>query len=131
MKRFNILSVACLLVLVLSEIASAQVCGPDGCTSGAGVYASRLNASRAFRHDHSYGGAEVIYRSSGEATEAEAREWWMNSPAHRRLIVSGAIQDVACVGNVCVGRGIQAATNMTKIYVGGPIKKLFSRLRCR
>jgi hypothetical protein len=131
MKRFTILSVACLLVLVLSEIASAQVCGPDGCTSDAGVYASRLNASRAFRHDRSYGGAEVIYRSSGEATEAEAREWWMNSPAHRRLLVSGAIQDVACVGNVCVGRGIQAATNVTKTYVGGPIKKLFSRLRCR
>lgn len=68
-------------------------------------YAARMNASGMFRHDSSWKGAEVIYRSSGVATEADARRWWMNSPPHRVLLVSGRITEVSCVGGVCVGRG--------------------------
>lgn len=69
-------------------------------------YAQRMNSSGYFRHDAGFNGAEVIYRSSGVATEADARRWWMNSPRHRALLLSGAITDIACVGNVCVGRGV-------------------------
>ena len=67
-------------------------------------YASRMDRGGFFRHDRSWGGAEVIYRSSGIATRADAMRWWMNSPPHRRLVQSGQITDIACVGNVCVGR---------------------------
>jgi hypothetical protein len=67
-------------------------------------YATRMNNGRFFRHDRSWGGAEVIYQSSGTATRQDAMRWWMNSPPHRRLIQSGQITDIACVGNVCVGR---------------------------
>lgn len=88
---------ALLVSAALVESASAQ--------TGARAYAARMNASGFFRHDRSFSGAEVIYRSSGVATEADARRWWLSSPAHRRLILSGAISDVACVGSVCVGRG--------------------------
>lgn len=144
MKRFSIFTVIFLLGLLLSDIAGAQqVCGPNGCTSGAGLYAARLNAGRIFRHDPAFQGAEVIYKSSGEATEAEARQWWMNSPAHRQLLVSGAIQEIACVGGVCVGRSAQAVTNVTQAVGNGvqagynkstnlkPVKRLRSILRCR
>lgn len=72
--------------------------------SSAQDYASRMNRGGFFRHDRSWGGAEVIYQSSGVATQADAMRWWMNSPPHRRLIQSGQITDIACVGNVCVGR---------------------------
>lgn len=72
-------------------------------------YAVRMNASGSLRHDASFGGAEIIYRSSGMATEADARRWWMNSPRHRALLTSGAITDIACVGNVCVGRSSGAS----------------------
>lgn len=72
--------------------------------SSAQDYASRMNNGGFFRHDRGWGGAEVIYRSSGMATQADAMRWWMNSPPHRRLIQSGQITDIACVGNVCVGR---------------------------
>ena len=68
-------------------------------------YASQMNRTRVFRHDSTWRGAEVIYMSSGIATEAQARQWWMRSPGHRALIVSGSITEIACVGNYCVGRG--------------------------
>lgn len=99
-----------LALLFAGSVAVAQDCSSGQCGSAAG-YAARLNGSRLFRHDTSWGGAEVIYRSSGVATEAEARKWWMNSPPHRKLLVSGAIQDVACVGGVCVGRSVGAVSN--------------------
>jgi len=72
--------------------------------SGAFEYAQQMNNSGFFRHDRNWGGAEVIYRSSGVATQEDAMRWWMNSPPHRRLVQSGQITDVQCVGGVCVGR---------------------------
>lgn len=78
-------------------------------------YASRMNSTRIFRHDSSWRGAEVIYRSSGVATESDARRWWLNSPAHRRLLLSGAITDIACVGNYCVGRGYNSTSSTTTV----------------
>jgi uncharacterized protein YkwD len=72
--------------------------------SGATQYAAVLNNRRGLRHDRSYNGAEVVYRSSGPATQEMAVASWMNSPGHRNLLQSGAITSIACVGNVCVGR---------------------------
>jgi uncharacterized protein YceK len=119
MKNVIWILLALLLVAGCSSAAKAQTCVDGSCGSAAG-YASRLNGSRIFRHDPSWGGAEVIYRSSGTATEAEARQWWMNSPPHRKLLVSGAIQDIACVGGVCVGRSVQAVrNNLTEPFMQG------------
>ena len=67
-------------------------------------FATTLNASGGLFHDNSYNGAEVVYRSSGVATEEAARRSWMRSPGHRRLLLAGKISNVVCVGNVCVGR---------------------------
>ncbi len=86
----------CFLFGLLATSAFAQSSAQD--------YAARMNRGGFFRHDRSWGGAEVIYRSSGTATQADAMRWWMNSPPHRRLIQSGQITDIACVGGVCVGR---------------------------
>lgn len=72
---------------------------------GSSNFASYLNNTGRFHHANNYGGAEVIYRSSGMANESDAMRWWMNSPPHRRLIQAGMIQEIRCVGNVCVGRG--------------------------
>jgi hypothetical protein len=119
MKNVIWILLALLLFAGCSSAAEAQVCVDGSCGTAAG-YAARMNAGRFFRHDQAWGGAEVIYRSSGTATEAEARESWMNSPPHRRLLVSGAIQDIACVGGVCVGRSVQAVqNNLTKPFMQG------------
>lgn len=67
-------------------------------------FAATLNASGGLFHDNSYNGAEVVYRSSGVATEEAARRSWMRSPGHRRLLLAGRVSEVVCVGNVCVGR---------------------------
>ena len=72
---------------------------------GALGYAAYLNRTGTFRHARNHGGAEVIYRSSGRANRFKARRAWMKSPAHRRLLVSGRIRSIRCVGSVCVGRG--------------------------
>lgn len=95
------------------SVCDGQTCVSidSGNSMGTEEYAIRLNQGRGLRHDPGWKGAEVIYRSSGVANEAEARRWWMNSPSHRRLLVSGAIQQVVCVGSVCVGRGIEAGVN--------------------
>ena len=85
--------------LVLSLVCS--VCSAQSAQD----YAAEMNRTRVFRHDPNWRGAEVIYMSSGVATEQSARRWWMNSPAHRRLLQSGSITEIACVGNYCVGRG--------------------------
>jgi uncharacterized protein YkwD len=92
-----------LLALVAFFVAGA-VTSATFAQSGAYEYAQRMNSGGFFRHDRSFGGAEVIYRSSGTATEADAMRWWMNSPPHRRLVQSGQITDIQCVGGVCVGR---------------------------
>lgn len=82
-------------------------------------YASQMNRGGFFRHDRNWGGAEVIYRSSGAATQADAMRWWMRSPPHRRLIQSGQITDIACVGNVCVGRSGGGASSQGMAYSQG------------
>lgn len=123
MKSILLILLALLLVVGCSSEAKAQTCLDGSCGTAAG-YAARMNAGGFFRHDRSWGGAEVIYRSSGQATEAEARQWWMNSPAHRRLLVSGAIQDIACVGGVCVGRGVGSVTKTTIKQTVQPIRHL-------
>lgn len=137
MKSLVLILLALVLMAGCASEAEAQVCVDGSCGTSAG-YAARMNAGRFFRHDRSWGGAEVIYRSSGTATEAEARQYWMNSPPHRRLLVSGVIQDVACVGGVCVGRSIQAAANVTQPFMQGvrnsvsrqPLKRIAKRLKC-
>jgi hypothetical protein len=76
---------------------------------GSAAYARFLNSGR-FRHDPRWNGYEVIYRSSGTATEAQARDAWMRSPGHRALLVGGRITEIACVGKACVGRGLAAGS---------------------
>lgn len=146
-----------LLLLILfvagfASVSSAQsvttVCENGNCVTvdasnqtGAYEYAVNLNRGRVFRHDPAFRGAEVIFRSSGQATEAEAKQYWMNSPGHRRLLLSGAIQEVACVGGVCVGRGIQGTANVAEPFMQAtrrvfndrtPLKKLRCFVRgCR
>lgn len=92
-----------LCVLVLSSFAVGQ-------ETGARSFAASLNASRSFHHDRSFGGAEVIFRSSGVATQQQAFAAWSRSPGHARLIDAGLITDVQCVGGVCVGRGGESST---------------------
>lgn len=120
--------------------SSVSVCADGSCinvnassATGAGDYAVKLNQGRLFRHDPSFRGAEVIFKSSGIATEADARRWWMNSPPHRKLLLAGAIQDIQCVGSVCVGRGIQGTAQTINAAASfRPFQKLRSRLRgCR
>lgn len=74
-------------------------------------FAAQLNQSRGLYHDTSYVGPEVVFKSSGVATEEMAIEAWQNSPPHARLLPS--ITDIQCVGNSCVGRG-QVATAVAR-----------------
>lgn len=110
-----------------------SVCDGGTCVSvdsgdamGTKEFAIRLNQRGGLFHDRSFSGAEVVYRSSGAATEAEARRWWMNSPPHRKLLVSGAIQQVVCVGSVCVGRGLAAGSKVINQAENG-VKKIAQR----
>jgi uncharacterized protein YkwD len=92
------------MVLSLGLLALGAM--PGYCQTGAYEYAQQMNRSGAFRHDPGFRGAEVIYQSSGMATPEAARAAWLQSRAgHRELLLSGAITDIQCVGNVCVGRG--------------------------
>lgn len=104
-----------IILLGLTSSSIAQTCGPNGCPqdeffdvgqfSGAASFAARLNDRGALFHDRAFNGPEVVYRSSEPATEADALAAWNQSPGHRRLVQSGKITEIACVGNVCVGRG--------------------------
>lgn len=104
-KRFEMKTCMFLLLLVLPAAAQAQ---------SAAQYAAQMDRTGVFRHDRSWNGTEVIYQSSGAANEADAKAWWMNSPPHRRLLLSGAITDIACVGRFCVGRGTGTVTPMPR-----------------
>ena len=55
-----------LLLVLLPAAVQAQ---------SAADYAAELNRTGVFRHDPRWSGAEVIYQSSGTATEADARGW--------------------------------------------------------
>lgn len=112
-------------VSILFVLLSLFIANESYAQSSAYDYAKRMNSTRVFRHDFSWRGAEVIYYSSGVATEADARRWWMNSPPHRRLLLSGAITDIQCVGNYCVGRGHgSTSTTVTRTRTR---TRLFSR----
>lgn len=124
-----------LLVVLLCGITQAQsvtsVCADGKCVTvdasnqtGAYEYAVKMNSGRFFRHDAGFRGPEVIFKSSGQATPEQANRWWMNSPPHRRLLVAGLIQDVQCVGNVCVGRGAGTGTKTTVNQTVQPIRHL-------
>lgn len=70
---------------------------------GQRLFARALNVG-PLRHAAGYRGAEVVYRSSGRATEAAAMQAWSQSPGHAALINAGKIKNVVCNGRVCVGR---------------------------
>lgn len=115
-------------------VDGVRVCGP--LATGVREFAERLNVGR-FAHDPTYVGAEVIYQSSGPATEAAAIAAWQESPAHNDLLPE--ITEVACVGNVCVGRGpvrsvVGVATAPVRFLQRvQPLRKLLGRIgsRCR
>jgi hypothetical protein len=124
-----------LLVILFCGVADAQsmtsVCANGNCVTvdasnqtGAYEYAVRMNGNRFFRHDPAFRGPEVIFKSSGQATPEEANRWWMNSPPHRRLLSAGLIQDVQCVGSVCVGRGTGTVSTATIKQTAQPIRNL-------
>jgi hypothetical protein len=89
------------------------LCAPCSAQSAA-QYAAQMDRTGVFGHDRNWNGPEVIYQSSGAANEADAMAWWMRSPPHRRLLQSGAITDIACVGRFCVGRGSGGVTAMPR-----------------
>lgn len=96
MKRFLGSVVAVALILACS-VSFAD--GPQN------RFARRLNRHPVLHHALlGRSGAEVVYRSSGTATQAAAMQSWMNSPPHRALLDAGAIRSVVCHGRVCVGR---------------------------
>lgn len=103
MKGFCFGSRSLLLALaVFMGLAGCACCQDLGSTG----FAAHLNATNRFHHADGYHGAEVIYRSSGVATEQAAIAKWMRSrDGHRELLQSGAITEISCVGGVCVGRG--------------------------
>jgi hypothetical protein len=91
---------ALLLAMIFSSSASAGVFG-----LGAGRFASKVNRTGGIYHAANYRGAEVVYRSSGRATRAQAKAAWRRSPGHNALLSAGKIKRIRCRGNVCVGRG--------------------------
>ena len=113
-------------------VDGVRVCGP--LATGVREFAERLNVGR-FQHDPLYVGAEVIYQSSEPATEAEAIEAWKESPAHNALLPE--ITEVACVGNVCVGRGpVRSALEVARKPIRflqrvQPVRKLLGRIGCK
>ena len=86
-------------------VAMLMVFGMQAEAGGFGqrLFARVLNVG-PLRHAAGYRGAEVVYRSSGRATEAAAMQAWSQSPGHSALINAGAIRNVVCRGGVCVGR---------------------------
>ena len=94
------------LIGICVVLCLAALAGSANADTGAEAFARRMNASGRLFHDRSFRGPEVVFRSSGPATKAVAVAAWLRSrAAHRELIQSGAITEIACVGNVCVGRG--------------------------
>ena len=102
-ERMHDMKLSAVLVVLVCVSMSVSAYGQD--SYGSSNFASFLNNTGRFHHANNFGGAEVIYRSSGTANQADAMRWWMNSPPHRRLVQAGMIQEIRCVGNVCVGRG--------------------------
>jgi hypothetical protein len=96
MKRFVCFAVA---LAVLSTCSVGFADGPHD------RFARRLNRHPILHHAmFGRSGAEVVYRSSGVATQAAAMQWWMNSPPHKAQFDAGRIHSIVCHGRVCVGR---------------------------
>ena len=103
-------------VSLVSFIALAGMCASAFAQdTGAGSFAATMNASGRMYHDRSFNGPEVVYRSSGPATQDGAMAAWMRSPGHRALVSTGQITDVQCIGNVCVGRGAGTVTKSSTV----------------
>lgn len=90
-------------------------------------FAARLDASNTLYHDHSFVGPEVVFMSSGIATEEQAIAAWRRSPGHNALLPS--ITEIECVGNACVGRGqgVVQSTRMTVRSALSPVRLLRER----
>jgi hypothetical protein len=114
MKNLVITLSVAVLLATLTTVAQAQNCNGPSCQTGASSYAVRLNSIGRLVHDRSYRGPEVIYWSSGPASEAEAMAAWKRSPGHARLVNSGQITEVSCQGNYCVGRGSVYSVGLPK-----------------
>jgi len=111
MVRALSMLVACVFMFCLAAgQAQAQL--------GTQEFAQRMSARGGLYHDPMFRGAEVVYRSSGIATQEAAMASWMRSPPHRALVTSGKITEVSCSGGVCVGRGpgvsMQRTTTTTR-----------------
>ncbi len=129
-----------LAVVFMCQTAMSQmVCTKDGCF-GSGVLAARLNARGVLQHDTSYSGPEVLFQSSGVATEEQAIAAWQQSPGHAALLPE--ITEIDCVGGVCVGRGSPlsdrpmatavrsfVARPLARLLKARPLARLASRVR--
>lgn len=87
-----------LLIAGLVIALSANAASADTITS----FAYRMHMSGRLYHDPGYRGPEVVFRSSGRATQAQAMAAWRRSRPHAALLPR--IRTVHCYGNVCVGR---------------------------
>lgn len=112
----RLMALVAIVLVPVAAVAQDVVCNGEFCSTGARAFAGQLNSGGGLYHDPGFVGAEVVYRSSGPASPAAAHAAWQRSPGHRRLVNSGAITDVQCVGNVCVGRGsgVQSATAVAR-----------------
>lgn len=108
------------MVRTILCLAVALVCGMLVSTAsaqgtGALQFAQRLHREGGIRHDMGFNGPEVVYRASWTATRADAIQGWLESRiGHRELYLSGAITDIQCYGNVCVGRGNGVSRSVSK-----------------
>jgi hypothetical protein len=92
-------------IIAFAVIAMMAMFNTESQAAGFGqrLFARTLNVG-PLRHAAGYRGAEVVYRSSGRATQAAAMQAWSQSPGHAALINAGKIKNVVCNGRVCVGR---------------------------
>jgi len=118
------------VVAIVAVVMFGGCCGSALAQFGAGEFAARLAASGRLHHDGAFHGPEVVYMSSGVATqEAAVSSWMLSRAGHRELLVSGAITEIACVGNACVGRGaptVSRSVTRTRQSTRSPlVRRLF------
>jgi hypothetical protein len=85
-------------------------------------FAARLDNASSLYHDTSFVGPEVVFMSSGVATEDQAIAAWRMSPGHNALLPS--ITEIECVGNACVGRGAGVVNSVS--FGNAPIARIAS-----
>lgn len=122
---------------VASEGCSTCVTSAVADTSGdfgALVFARKLDRSRFLYHDRYFNGPEVVFKSSGVATQEMAVAAWLKSKkGHRELLQSGAITAIRCSGSACVGRGAPLAKAAVASVAGvatGVARRAVRPLRC-